>query len=106
MPKFLICVLFCAVQGTAFAASSSMPTRTPMDKLNIRIRQTNIQISRDLKEGKLTKDQAKTLRGQVEAIRKTEIADLKTNNSKTLTDTQIITLNDQLNNLSKSVPIK
>lgn len=92
------------VQGTAFGAGA--PTRTPMEKLTIRLRQMHIQISRDVKAGKLTKDQAKTLRGQVEAIRKAEIADLKQNATKTLTDDQVNQLNQQLNTLSKSIPIK
>lgn len=106
MKGVLLVLILLITQATAFAASSAMPVRTPMDKLNIRIRQTNIQISRDLKASKLTKDQAKTLRGQVEAIRKQEITDLKQNGSKTLTDDQVNQLNQQLNTLSKSIPIK
>ena len=99
------------VQGVAFGAAQPTPVnvhiqRTPMDKLTIRLRQQNIQISRDLKAGKLTAAQAKTLKGQVEAIRKAEIADLKINGTKTLTDAQITSLNEQLNTLSKSIPIK
>ena len=80
-----------------------------MDKLNICLRQQNVQISRDLKAGKLTKDQAKTLRSQVETIRKAEIADLKQNKTQGvsgLTDAQLSQLNEQLNILSKSIPIK
>lgn len=102
---FLFSVLL-IMHSSVFAGGISATVRTPMDKLNIRIRQTNIQISRDLKTGKLTKDQAKTLRGQVEAIRKQEITDLKQNGTKTLTDAQIAQLNEQLNTLSKSIPIK
>jgi len=98
-------------QGVAFGAAQSTPVnthiqRTPMDKLTIRLRQQNIQIQRDQKAGKLTKDQATTLKAQVEAIRKQESADLKTNNSKSLTDAQVAQLNEQLNTLSKSIPIK
>lgn len=100
------------VQDMAFAAPRPTPVsghliaKTPMDKLTTRIRQQNIQISRDLKAGKLTKDQAKALRDQVEAIRKQEIADLKQNGTKTLTDDQVNQLNQQLNTLSRSIPIK
>lgn len=97
---FLVLII---LQGVAFAAGSA---RTPTDKVNIRLRQQNIQIRRDLKAGKLTKDQAKTLKGQVEAIRKAEIADLKQNGTKTLTDDQVNQLNQQLNTLSKSIPIR
>jgi uncharacterized protein involved in exopolysaccharide biosynthesis len=77
-----------------------------MDKLSIRLRQQNIQIQRDEKVGKLTKAQTKALKAQVEAIRQQEIADLKQNGTKTLTDAQIASLNQQLNTLSKSIPIK
>lgn len=101
--RLLFILLVILVQSVALAAS---PTKTPMEKLTIRLRQQNIQIQRDQKAGKLTAAQAKTLRGQVEAIRKAEIADLKLNGTKTLTDDQIIQLNQQLNILSKSIPIK
>lgn len=80
--------------------------KTPTDILNLRIRQQRIQIERDAKLGKLTKDQAKSLKAQVEAIRKAELADLKLNGTKTLTDAQLTDLNDQLNTLSKSIPVK
>lgn len=91
-------------QGVAFGAGA--PIRTLTDKVNIRLRQQNIQISRDLKAGNLTKDQAKTLKSQVEAIRKQEVADLKQNGTKTLTDDQVNQLNQKLNTLSKSIPIR
>lgn len=110
--KLLVFVLALVAQGVAFGAAQPTPVsghfiaKTPMDKLTIRLRQQNIQISRDLKAGKLTKDQAKTLKGQVETIRKTEIADLKANGTKTLTDSQVAQLNEQLNTLSKSIPIR
>lgn len=92
-------------QGVAYGAGATTP-KTPMEKLTIRLRQQNIQIQRDVKAGKLTKDQAKTLKGQVEAIRKQEVADLKTNGTKTLTDSQVAQLNEQLNTLSKTIPIR
>ncbi len=110
--RFLTFVLLLVIaQGVAFGAVQPTPVnvhiqRTPMDKLTIRLRQQNIQIQRDQKAGKLTVAQAKALKGQVEAIRKTEIADLKANGTKTLTDAQIASLNEQLNTLSESIPIK
>lgn len=115
MKRLVLFSIFSLVQYIAFAAPQPTPVsghviaKTPMDKLNIRLRQQNIQISRDLKAGKLTKDQAKTLKGQVEAIRKAEIADLKGNKAQGisgLTDAQISQLNEQLNTHSKSIPIK
>ena len=102
---------FTVAQGVVFGAAQPTPVnvriqRTPMDKLTIRLRQQNIQIQRDEKAGKLTKAQAKVLKAQVEAIRQQEIADLKQNGTKTLTDAQIARFNQQLNTLSKSIPIK
>lgn len=112
MRRVLFIFVILIASGAAFAMPQPAPVsgrviaKTPMDKLTIRLRQQNIQISRDLKAGKLTKDQTKSLKAQVEAIRKAEIADLKANNSKTLTDAQISDLFQQLDNLSKSVPIR
>ena len=98
------CVALAAPAPTSLAPH--VVAKTPMDKLVIRLRQQNIQIQRDLRSGKLTKDQAKVLKARVEAIRKKEIADLKQNGTKTLTDDQVNQLNQQLNTLSKSIPIK
>lgn len=105
-------LVFALAQGVAFGAAQPTPVsghfvpKTPMDKLTIRLRQQNIQIQREVKAGKLTKDQAKTLKAQVEAIRKAELADLKQNGTKTLNDSQISQLNGQLDTLSKTIPIR
>jgi hypothetical protein len=105
--KALIGILMLTlIQSVVFGAGVSALNKTPIEKLQIRFRQQNIQIHRDVKAGKLTKDQAKTLKAQVEAVRQTEIADLKQNGTKTLTVTQLAQLNAQLNTLSKSIPIK
>jgi len=106
MKRLLFTLALVMAQGVAFGAGVAAKPKTPMDKLTIRLRQQNIQIQRDEKAGKLTKDQAKALKGQVEAIRKAEIADLKQNGTKTLTDDQVNQLNQQLNTLSKSIPIR
>lgn len=110
--KFI--VFFCALfmnQSMIFALPQPTPVnvhiqRSPMEKVVIRLRQQNIQIQRDLRAGKLTKDQAKSLKAQVETIRKQEITFLKQNGTKTLTDAQVVQLNGQLNALSKSIPIR
>ena len=115
---FFILILL-QVQSLAFAASSPTPTtgsfipKTPTDKLNLRFRHQVAQIQKDTKLKKLTSDQSKTLKTQVEAIRKAELADLKQNPSsasgqagKYLTDAQVAELNSQLDTLSKSIPIK
>jgi len=106
MRRSILILFLIVTQGAALAANVSTSTKTPMEKLAIRLRQMHIQISRDEQGGKLTKAQAKTLRGQVEAIRKEEGAFLKQNGTKTLTDAQIAHLNQELNTLSKSIPIR
>ena len=106
MKRLIFIFILALSQGTVFAAGMSTSTKTPMDKLSIRLRQQNIQIQRDEKAGKLTKTQAKALKTQVEAIRQQEIVDLKQNGTKTLSDAQVVQLNGQLNTLSKSIPIR
>ena len=112
MKRSVFILALMMAHGVTLGAGMPTPTvpkvlpNTPMNRLTIRLRQQNIQIQREVKAGKLTKAQVKTLKGQVDAIRKQESADLKANNSKTLTDTQVAQLNDQLNTLSKSVPIR
>ncbi len=103
MKRIIISFIF-ILSSLAFA--SGLSSITPTDKLNLRIRQQRLQIERDAKHGTLTKDQAKALKVQVETIRKAEITDLKQNGTKTLTDAQVSQLNEQLNTLSKSIPIK
>ena len=112
MNRLTFIFVLALAQGAAFGAPAPTPVsehiiaKTPMDKLHLRMWQQVAQIQRDTRLGKLTKDQAKSLKSQVEAIRKAEIADLKANNSKTLTDDQVNQLNQQLNTLSKSIPIR
>jgi len=106
MKRLIFASVFFLVHSLVFGAGVLTRTKTPMDKLSIRLRQQNIQIQRNEKASKLTKDQAKSLNAQVEAIRKQEIADLKQNGTKTLTDAQVAQLNGLLNNLSKSIPLK
>ncbi len=101
LSAFILTLLL--TQSLAFAAGVPVTAKSPTEKLQIRMRQQNIQIQRDEKAEKLTKAQAKA---QVEAIRQQEIADLKQNGTKTLTDDQVNQLNQQLNTLSKSIPIR
>jgi len=103
MKRLTVILTLVMLQSLVFAAG---PAKTPTERVNLRIRHYVLQIEREAHLGKLTKDQAKALKAQVETIRKAEIADLKTDNSKTLTDAQIADLNQQLNTLSKSIPIK
>ncbi len=102
MKRWKIFLLILISQERVFAVGGVAPA----DKLNLRIKQQVLQIERDAKHGTLTKDQAKFFKVQVEAIRKAEITELKQNGTKTLTDIQLSQLNEQLNTLSKSIPIK
>ena len=119
MKRLVFLLAFISAQSLAFGAQAPSPTpvkiipKTPIEKLHLRIQQQFAQVQRNVKHGKLTKDQGKSLKAQVEAIRKQEIAYLKANpsgpgkgNTKTLTDAQISDLNEKLNTLSKSIPIK
>ena len=106
MRRLISCLFLVMTPLVALGTGLSTLTKSPMDKLSIRFSQQNIQIQRDEKAGKLTKAQAKALKVQVEAIRKAEIADLKQNGTKSLTDAQVTQLNEQLNTLSKSIPIR
>jgi uncharacterized protein involved in exopolysaccharide biosynthesis len=96
--------------NTVFATSAPTPIshipKTPTDKIHLRISHQMAQIQKEAKRGKLTKDQAKALKAQVEAIRKDEVADLKQNGTKTLTDAQEVQINSQLDTLSKTIPIR
>ena len=84
---------------------------SPMHQLNERLRADMMQIQKDLKAGKLTAAQAKSLRDQVKAIRKQELADFKANGNgstgspqgRQLTADQISALNQELDQLQPSL---
>jgi hypothetical protein len=80
--------------------------KTPTEKIHLRFSHQVAQIHKEEKIGKLTKAQAKTLLSNVEGIRKQEMACLKTDNSKQLTDAQEIQINSQIDALSKTIPTK
>jgi len=111
MKIILFFIFLMTIQGIAFAANAPAPTigalipKTSTDKLNLRIHHQVAQIQKETKLGKLSKDQSKSLKSQVEAIRQQEIVDLKQDNSNILTDAQVAQLNSQLDILSKSIPL-
>ena len=84
---------------------------TPLHALNERLRADMMQIQKDLKAGKLTKAQADSLKAQVKAIRKQELADFKANGNgstgspqgRQLTADQISALNQELDQLQPSL---
>ena len=103
-------LIMATATNTVLATTAPTPVsripKTPTEKIHLRFNHQVAQIHKEEKLGKLTKAQAKTLLGNVEAIRKTEMADLKQNGTKTLTDAQEIQINSQLDALSKTIPIK
>ena len=69
----------------------------------MKFREDMIQIQKDVKSGKLTQAQATEYRNQLKAIRKQELADMKTNGTKTLTADQESTLMSQIALVEKSL---
>jgi membrane-bound lytic murein transglycosylase B len=110
--KFVVLtIIVAAATNAVFATTTTAPVshhipQNPTEKIHLRFSHQVAQIHKEEKLGKLTKAQAKTLLSNVEAIRKTEMADLKQNGTKTLTDAQEIQINSQLDALSKTIPIK
>jgi len=109
--KCLILVLtLIMATDRAFATTTTTPPvshhipQNPTEKIHLRFSHQTAQIHKDVKLGKLTKAQEKTLTGQVETIRKQEMAFLKADNAKVLTDSQEILINSQIDTLSKTVP--
>jgi hypothetical protein len=71
--------------------------------LGVKFRTDMIQIQKDVKSGKLTQAQATEYRNQLKVIRKQELADMKTNGTKTLTTEQESGLVSQLEVVEKSI---
>ncbi len=107
---FVASTLLLMSATTAFATTAPTPVshipHTPTEKIHLRFSHQVAQIHKDVKVGKLTKAQAKTLLGNVEAVRKQELAFLKADNAKEVTADQAAQLNRQLDALSKTIPIK
>ena len=103
-------VLSVGMLGISWAANST-PTpavknpgaSSPLHQLGVKFREDMIQIQKDVKSGKLTQAQANSLREQLKAIRKQELADLKANGTKTLTSTQESALMSQLATVEQSL---
>ena len=80
--------------------------KNPLHYISQRARQQMIQIQKDVKSGSLTAAQAKALQGQIETVRKSEMADLKQNGTHQLTSSQFTDLSGELDTVSKGIPIK
>jgi hypothetical protein len=98
--------MFALFQSAVFGGQKAIPAKSPVEKLNLRIHQQQAQIAREAHLGKLTKDQAKSLKTQLAGVKHQEATFLKGNNGQPLGDSQIAQLNQQLNTLSKAIPIK
>ena len=112
MKRLKFILILSMVHGVVFATSAPLPTsgktvsRTPMGKLQLKLRHQMAQIQLETRRGKLTTAQSKALKVQVVAVQKQEVTDIKQNGNKTLTGTQIAQLDQQLNSISKSIPVK
>jgi hypothetical protein len=74
-----------AANTTTSPASMAHPI---LRQINIRLRNQSIRIQRDLKSGKLTKDQAVSLRANLKSVRQQEISFFKQNGNHDLTTAQ------------------
>jgi hypothetical protein len=112
--KYLISVLTLLIAGNSIAFGAPAPTPTPVRAIDHtpygRVHRYIVSeyalIRKDVHNKKLTAAQGKTLLAQVKAVQTQEKGFVKTNGSKTLTDSQAVTLTRQLETLSKSIPIK
>lgn len=97
--------------ATPIPAGPPSPTTTPLPKiiyspapqLDLALKKAMLQITKDLKAGKLTKAQATSYRGQVVAIRKQELADITANGKRQLTPGQENQLRKQLSQIESSL---
>ena len=90
---------------TAPVIASGKPM-SPIHLLSQKAWHQMIQIQRNVKAGKLSKAQGKSLQGQVKTVRQQESTYLKQNGDRELTTSQFTELNGQLDTLSKSIPVQ
>lgn len=93
---FLVTIFICST-GFALAAPSTPATTPPLvHAINQRVK-TQMQLTQSgVKSGKLTKDQARSVRVSVKSVRLQEFTFFKQNKSHTLTTDQINQLNQAL----------
>jgi hypothetical protein len=90
------------------SSGASIPPRTlsPLHQLSQKTWHQMIQIQMDLKSGKMTQAQAKTVRAQIKAVREQELGFLKANGNHQLTGDQFTQLNGQLDTVNQSIPVR
>jgi hypothetical protein len=111
---FAASVLFVSFTALAVAATQPTPvinqpvkppkTNPLLYQVNIAMKQQMRKIGEDQKGGKLTVDQAKTLRNNLKTIRKQVANYFKSNPNRELTADQAAQINQQLQTNSQSIP--
>ena len=105
----LLILLFAAAPAFASPGATAPPVNTkpknPAQLVSQRIFQQMSQVQREVKAGKLTKEQGAGLEAQLKTIRSQQVADLKQNGNHQLTQAQISQLNSQLDGTSRNIPI-
>jgi hypothetical protein len=92
-----------AANSTPTPAVKNPGANSPLHQLGVKFREDMILIQKDVKSGKLTQAQATEYREQLKVIRKQELADMKSNGTKTLTTDQESGLMSQLEVVEKSI---
>ena len=107
---FLVSLGMTSLSLAAVTTGASAPTvntqkaNNPVHLLSQRSLEQMVQVQRDVKAGKLTKDQGKTLQTQIKAVHVQEVTSIKQNGTHQLTVAQYTQLNGQLDALSKQIP--
>ncbi len=107
MKRVLVVSALLVMPAVAQATPAPTPvTHTPYDRVHRYIVSEYQLIHKDVHAKKLTAAQGKALMAQVKAVQTQEKTYVKANGSKTLTDTQANTLTQQLEAISKTIPVK
>lgn len=97
-------LLFMGATGLALSDTTKPAMPHPrIHEVHHRMRDINDRIKEGVKTGKMTKDQAETLRQQLKSIQQEMEADYKTNGNRELTEDQKKQLNQELDGISKTV---
>jgi septal ring factor EnvC (AmiA/AmiB activator) len=104
----VVVLLFIGATGLALADTTSPAAKPAMHHPRIhevhhRMKDINERIKEGVKSGKMTKEQAAALRQQLKSIQEEMEADYKTNGKRMLTEDQKKQLNQELDQISKSV---
>ncbi|HEY5039178.1 MAG TPA: hypothetical protein VIJ93_08925 [bacterium] len=108
LPALFVVLAFICSTGFTLAAptSSSNPsvTNPQVHQINMRLRAQMRLVQQGFKSGKLTKDQAASLRTDLKSVRQQEMAFFKQNGKKDLTTNQQTQLDQALDINETSIP--